>query len=98
ALEEEVLNLFDITAQINTLSKLFPVNKNGEVTREVFDELWKDIYPNFKYKDGNTEYPLEDSDEEVELDDLTEDQQQNEENDKGLQDFVLQSDQKNQEG
>lgn len=83
----------DLAAQLSTLGAMFPGTSD-----KVFNQLWKDMYPNYNFKEGERINSFEEEDGITELDDLTEEQLQADTSATSMQDFTVQSDERNNEG
>lgn len=82
----------DLSAELGTLNSMLSSDK-------VFSQLWRDMYPNYKFREGERVSSFEENvDEYTDHDDLTEVQLEDDSNASSLADFTVQSDERNNEG
>lgn len=85
-------------AMLGTLNAVFPTTESGLLNEKVFERLWSDMYPNYKVGNGEAITSLDEWEEGTEPDENNEEMQGEEDTASGLQDFVKQSDEVNNEG
>jgi len=97
--EAEATKAFDdlekITTDMNTLSKLFPLKSDGTLSNKVFNSLWKDQYPSFKFEDGDIVSSFEEEEGYLPTDEALASDIETPSND--IQELTLQADEKNNE-